>query len=122
MNFYESPLFVELLLDAIYLLLLVVVGLTCYSVLRSFFLRKGTLDDDCIPIRKIAWGVMVFLLFTLVMTALFADTTPLTINGRTFSDSFWLRMSDMLINTSCILILVAVVCMIADYIRRFLIR
>ena len=110
MNFYESPLFVELLLDGICLLVVAALVLTVWSVAYSLRLRRGQADNDRVPARRIAWGVAALLVLTMGATALLADTTPLSINGRAFTDMFWLRMSDMLINTSGILMVVAVVC------------
>ncbi len=121
MSFYESPLFVELLLDGIYLLLIAVVGLTAWSALRTVRLRKGQDGEERIPARGIAWGVAALLVLTLSATALLADTTPLTINGKTFSDTFWLRVSDMLINTSGVLMLVAIVCALFGM-RRWIVK
>ena len=40
---------------------------------------------------------------------LLAGTQPLVINGKPFSDTFWLRTSDMFINTSVVLILIAII-------------
>ena len=112
MNFYESPLFVELLLDGICLLVVAALVLTVWSVAYSLRLRRGQADSDRVPARRIAWGVAALLVLTMGATALLADTTPLSINGRAFTDMFWLRMSDMLINTSGILMVVAVVCVV----------
>ena len=44
----------------------------------------------------------------LVLTFVLGSTQPLTINGVAFTDAFWLRTSDMLINTSLVLILIAI--------------
>jgi len=118
MNFYESPLFVELLLDGICLLVVAALVLTVWSVAYSLRLRRGQADSDRVPARRIAWGVAALLVLTMAATALLADTTPLSINGRAFTDTFWLRMSDMLINTSGILMLVAVVCVVGGEVKN----
>lgn len=120
MNFYESPLFVELLIDSVYLLLLVAAALTVWSVLRSLLLRRGQGSDDRMPARRIAWGVAVLLVLTLAVTALLADTSPLLINGRTFTDVLWLRLSDMFIDTSLVLMTVAVGCLIVGHVRKII--
>jgi len=118
MNFYESPLFVELLLDSISLLIVAALALTVWSVVHSLHLRRGQADNDRVPARRIAWGVAALLVLTMAATALLADTTPLSINGRAFTDTFWLRMSDMLINTSGILMLVAVACVVGGEVKN----
>jgi hypothetical protein len=52
------------------------------------------------------------LLATLGITCMLATTDPLTINGRPFCDVFWLRVSDMLIWSALILMLVAGGCVV----------
>lgn len=115
MSFYESPVFVELLLDSIYILLALVVVLTGWSAVRSIRLRKGQHEGDGVPVRGIAWGVFALLVLTLGTTALLADVSPMTINGHLYDNITWLRVSDMLINTSAVLMLVAVICLIVGY-------
>ena len=51
-------------------------------------------------------GVLVL---TLALTYLTGDATPLMSNGKPFDDAFWLRVSDMFINTSIVLIVLAAV-------------
>ncbi len=110
MSFYESPVFIDMLLGCIYVLLIVTLGLTIWSMVRSLSMRERASKIQGIPARRIAWGVFALLAVTLVLTCLLADTTPLTINGHAFTDTFWLRVSDMLINSSIILMAVAVIC------------
>ena len=107
MSFYESPVFVDALLVGIYVLLAVTLGLSVWSMLRSLRLRERKTTEQGIPAKHIAWGVFALLVGTLALTCLLADTTPLYINGNAFTNRFWLRVSDMLINSSIILIVVA---------------
>jgi hypothetical protein len=110
MSFYESPLFIDVLLTSIYALLALTLGLTVWSMLRTLQMRNRERLTMGIPAKRIAWGVALLLCATLALTALTADTQPLTINGHLYDSSFWLRVSDMLINTSTVLIVVAVMC------------
>jgi len=86
------------------------VGLTAWSMLRTLRMHNSERLTMGIPAKRIAWSVALLLAATLALTALTADTQPLNINGHTFDNSLWLRVSDMLINTSIVLIVVAVVC------------
>ena len=105
----SSPLFVELLLWTIYVLIAVAVGLTAWSLVRGVRLQgRGAVQSYGIPVGRIAWGVAALLVVVLGVTFALGSTEPLTVNGRTFADAFWLRTSDMLINTSFVLILIAV--------------
>lgn len=110
MSFYESPLFIDVLLTSIYALLALTLGLTAWSMLRTLQMRNRERLTMGIPAKRIAWGVALLLCATLALTALTADTQPLNTNGHTYDNSFWLRVSDMLINTSTVLIVVAVMC------------
>lgn len=113
MSFYESPLFVDSLLIGIYVMLAVAIGLVVWSVVHSTRRRDHHSLDLGFPAKRIAWGVVALLVLTLTSTALLADVTPIIINGKPYDDTLWLRVSDVLINTSIILILVAVVCVTA---------
>lgn len=105
---FESPLFINILLYAIYALLVLAVGLALWSAFRSMR-RQGTGEkrSNGIPSRIILIATVCLLIGALVLTYLLADTHPLLINGKPFADVFWLRTSDMLINTSIFLIAVA---------------
>lgn len=105
---FESPLFINILLYAIYALLVLAVGLALWSAFRSMH-RQGTGEkrSNGIPSRIILIATVAMLIGALVLTYLLADTHPLLINGKPFADVFWLRTSDMLINTSIFLIVVA---------------
>jgi hypothetical protein len=113
MSFYESPLFVEILIISIYVLLTATLLLAVWSMLRSLRLRDRQPKTMGIPEGKIAWGVFALMTGLLVGTYLLADTSYIYTNGKAFTDPLWLRISDMLINTSIVLISIAVICVIA---------
>ena len=104
---YESPLYVDIVLYTIYALLAAAVLLTAWSAVRARAMHRGDGGtENGIPVGRIAWLTGGMLVLTLALTWLTASTQPLNINGRTYSDTFWLRASDMLINTALILIAV----------------
>ena len=112
----ETPLYIDVLLYAMYALLLLAVGFTAWSMLRS--MRRQGPDNsrsNGIPARRIGVLTLVLLTASLVATYLLAPTRPLIINGKPFDDRFWLRVSDMLINTSAILIVIATIAIIIGY-------
>ena len=103
----DSPLFIDIVLYTIYVLLAAAVLLTVWSVVRSSrYEVRGAKYENGVPVRRIAWLTAGVLVVTLVVTWLTASTQPLNINGKTYADAFWLRMSDMLINTALVLIVV----------------
>jgi len=114
----EAPLYIDLLLGAIYVLLAAIVLLTGWSLVRSIRLR----GKDGIRSMRTAAAMVLLLVACLVVTWLLGSTRPLTINGTLYTDTFWLRLSDMLINTSLVLIMVAVGAVAFGYsglIRKF---
>ena len=110
MSFYESPIFVSILLHVIYALLAIAVVIMVWSMVHS--LRQKNRGDSIvhgIAVRRIAIATALLLLIIMTVTWLLASTKPLTINSRIYDDPFWLRASDMLINTSIILIALAAI-------------
>ena len=109
MNFYETPIFVDIVLTTIYVLLAVTVGLCLWSLVRGLRHRERT-TGRLRAARRLGVGVGVLLVATLGLTYGLASTEPLLINGEAFTDTFWLRVSDMLINSSLVLMIIAIVC------------
>lgn len=103
----ESPLFIDIVLLTIYVLLAVAVVLTVWSTVRMHLMHKGDgSSENGVPKGRIAWLTAGVLVVTLVVTWLTASTQPLNINGRIYDDALWLRMSDMLIHTAIVLVVV----------------
>lgn len=117
---YESPVFVNIVLFTIYTLLLLTVGLTVWSVVRSVRQQgKSEAWTHGIPRRRIIVGTLALLLVTLGATWLLASTKPLKVNSNMYDNSFWLHASDMLIFTPIVLmVVIAVLMIIAEVVRR----
>ena len=107
-DFAHTPLYVDLLLWLIYLLLIASIGFVIWSTLRSLRLRKGqSTKSNGIVTRIITGATAAVLVLSLLLTYLLGGTQPLMSNGKPFTDTFWLRTSDMFINTSIILVIIA---------------
>lgn len=105
---YKAPLFTGLLLVFIYLLVAVAVGVAAVSVWHGLKQRdKGELTVNGIPAGKIAVGTAALLVLSLVLTFALGGSSPITVNGKVFADGFWLRLTDMFINTTIVLVIVA---------------
>ena len=98
---------ISLTLILIYVLLAGIAGVTLWSLIHGLRLRGGSSRETGIPVRRLALGVSALLLVLLTVTALTASTAPLVINGKPYTNVFWLRVSDMLIFTSLALIILA---------------
>lgn len=71
--------------------------------------------------RKIGYSVAGGTFFILLLTFLLGSSAPMKINGADFTDAFWLRVSDMFVSSSLLLIVAAVAVVIygsTKYIRK----
>ena len=103
---FVSPLVADIMLWLMYITVVVAVVVTIVSVMRT--LRLRTKDDEVVngvPRTRMAWIVIVAFLLCLVLTFLLGSSEPVKTNGKLFTDTFWLKATDMFIYTSLILII-----------------
>ena len=101
-----SPLIADIMLWLMYIAVVVAVVVTIVSVMRT--LRLRTKDDEVVngvPRTRLAWIVGVAFLLCLVLTFVLGSSEPVKTNGKLFTDTFWLKATDMFIYTSLILII-----------------
>ena len=98
------------------------VSLSVYSIIKDYRTApKNAKDEDGIPEAKINHFVWGGTAVALVLTFLVSSSTSMIINGKPFSDWIWLKVSDMFIFTSILLLVIAfgaVVFGATRYIRR----
>jgi hypothetical protein len=117
MNSFVSPFFADVMLVLVYVALAAAVGVSAYSVWHG--LRNRRKGDDIVngvPAGRIGWCVAIGLVVCLVVTFLLGSSSPVMTNGVRFSDTFWLKMTDMFIYTSILLILG---CFVSAIVSRF---
>ena len=107
---YESPVFVSIVLYTIYVLLAVAAGVTLWSAVKG--VRREMLN------MKRAMGIVLLLAATMGLGWMTADTRPLTVNGKPYTDVFWLRASDMLITTTAVLTTVLMLAILYSLLTR----
>lgn len=106
-NFVE-PLFTNVLLVFMFLLLVTAVAVATWAVCESLKKRgRGERMINNIPVKLISYSVTGLTCLLLALTFLFGSSSSVTINGTAFTDSFWLKASDMFVNTSLGMILIA---------------
>lgn len=119
---FNDPLFTDVLLVLAYLLTLASVGLGAWSAYHTISLRgKSESLNNNIPVKKIGYSVVLGSLALMILTFVFGSAHAMSVNRVVFSDWFWLKLSDMFINTSLILLLVAIGAVVfgaTRYIRR----
>lgn len=106
---FNAPRLTDLVLVFIYVLVLLAALLAVVAVAISFKARdKSQGKVNNIPAAKIAWGTAGLLVASLLVTFLLGSAEPMTVNGVPYADVFWLKATDMFINTSLVLLAVAV--------------
>lgn len=106
---FNVPLFTGTLIVFQVLLVIAAVAVTIAATLHG--LRKSNREDrtvNGIPAARIAVIIAVATLLTAVVTFAIGSSQPMTINGNTYTDSFWLKTADMFVYTSLLLIIAAV--------------
>lgn len=110
---FNAPLFTNVLLVLMVLYLLLGIGFSVWSVV-SLLRKRGKTEavENGIPVKKIGYWVSGGVVMLLLLTFALGSTTPMKINGATYASSFWLKISDMFIATSLVMMLVAVAAVI----------
>ena len=103
---FVSPLVADIMLWLMYIAVAAALIVTVVSVLKTVRLR--TKDEEVVngvPRTRMAWIVGIAFLLCLVLTFLLGSSEPVRTNGKLFTDTFWLKATDMFIYTSLILII-----------------
>ena len=119
---FNAPLLTDMLLGYIYLLTSSAIGVTVYSIVHGIKTRgRQSLTENGVPagrITIITWGVTFALLAS---TFALGSTDPIKVNGKDFCEGIWLRLSDMFIISSGVMILLAILAVafgMSGYSRR----
>ena len=85
------------------------IGMGVWSVLRTLKVRgKSESVDNNIPTRKISYAVVLTTLASLLLFFFAGSSRPMTVNGVSYTDGFWLKTADMFIYTSLLMIVAGV--------------
>ena len=117
MSNFLSPAIADIVLWLVYITLAAALAASAFSVWHGLrFRRKGSDVVNGVPAGRIGW--LVLLGFVLIMGLSFAlgSTEPILTNGVRFTDMLWLRVADMFIYTSIILI---IGCFVSAIVSRF---
>ena len=103
----DSTIIVEIVLWAVYGLLAVAIGIAVWSAVHGVLTHERTKDP--LASRRssmIGYATTALVAVVLLITFALASTQPIVSNGTPFTDTFWLRTTDMFIFTSILLICV----------------
>lgn len=116
---FNDPLFTNVLLAFVLFLLAAGVAVAVWSVASAVKKRgKAQRFENNIPVKKISYGVIVTTLLVLIATFAIGSGEPLKINGLMFTDGLWLRVADMFIASSLLLLVIAVAAIIFGSSKR----
>lgn len=106
---FNAPLFTNLLLVTMMLLFVGTVAVAAWSIVRSFkIVGKGDRYSNNIPVKKIGYIVGCGTFVVMLFTFLIGSSTPIKINGSPYNDVFWLKVTDMFVSTSLLMIVAAI--------------
>lgn len=100
---FNAPLFTDLLMALMYVLLVCAVAIAVCSAVKAarFKTREG---EDFRLRSRLTCSVWGGLLAVLIITFLAGSSQPIPVNGETYADWLWLKLSDMFVLTSVILL------------------
>lgn len=119
---FNAPLLTDMLLGYIYLMVVVAIGVTAYSVVHGIRTRgRQGFSENGVAAGRIAIATWVFTVLLLVISFALGSTEPIKVNGKDFCEGIWLRLSDMFIISSGVMILLAILAVtfgMSGYSRR----
>ncbi|PMC23635.1 hypothetical protein CJ231_08815 [Hoylesella buccalis] len=105
---FNEPLLTTTLIIFMYTLLITTVGIGVWSIVRETKRRRSESKvNNGIPTALISRCVAGGTLMVFALTFALGSTQPLMTNGKSFTDSMLLRMADLFINTSILLLVAA---------------
>lgn len=105
---FNAPLLTDVVLTFIYLLITATVVVTVVAVITGLRHHdKSSVVINNIPAARIVCATVALLCFSLFVTFLLGSSEPVTVNGTDYTDVFWLKATDMFINTTAVLLFVA---------------
>ena len=119
---FNAPLLTDMLLGYIYLMVVVAIGVTAYSVVHGIRTRgRQGYSENGVAAGRIPIATWVFTVLLLVISFALGSTEPIKVNGKDFCEGIWLRLSDMFIISSGVMILLAILAVafgMSGYSRR----
>lgn len=105
---FNAPLFTDVLIVLMWLFLLGGIGLAIYSMWKDYRRSKSEAVVNGVPVRRIFRFTWIGLLAVLVLTFALGSSDPMLINGENYADWLWLKLSDMFVITSLLMLLAGI--------------
>ena len=106
---FNAPKLTNVILIISYLLIIGTILLTVFSLVLAFRNRnKSAAVVNNVPAARIAYIVSGSVVLLLVLTFLFGSSAPMTINGKQYAQTLWLKTADMFIFTALAMLVAAI--------------
>lgn len=105
---FNAPLFTDVLIGLMWLFLVGGVVLAIGSMIKDYRKSKSDAVVNGVPVRRIFRFTWLGTLLVLVLTFLVGSSDPMLINGEHYADWIWLKLSDMFVITSILMLLAGV--------------
>lgn len=118
---FTAPLFTDVLIGLMWLFFVGGIGLAIYSMWKDYRGSRSEAVVNGVPVRRIFRITWIGLLALLVLTFALGSSAPMLINGENYADWLWLKLSDMFVITSLLMLLAgmgAVIFGATRYIRK----
>lgn len=115
----SSFLYIDILLYTVYALLSVAVASAIWSALHGVITHERSAEPIANRYPSVfAYITPLLVLLILTISYLTASTKPVVSNGQLFTDTLWLRITDMFVITSILLIVLCSVVIVIVKFRR----
>lgn len=118
---FNAPLFMGALIWFSLLLIVCAAVAALFSAVKAMRVSSSEKIENGIPVKKISYITAASTGLMLAITFAFGSSSPLSINGKMYSDAFWLKAADMFVSTSLILLFAAIAAVVygsTRYIRK----
>ena len=106
---FNAPVLTDVVLVFIYVLVVAALVLAVVAAVLGFRKRdRSQAVVNNIPAGKITLATALLLVGTMLVTFVSGSSELVVVNGVKYADTFWLKATDMFINTSFILLAIAV--------------
>jgi TRAP-type C4-dicarboxylate transport system permease small subunit len=106
---FNAPKLTNVILIISYLLIIGTILLTVFSLVMAFRNRnKSAAVVNNVPAARIAYIVSGSVVLLLVLTFLFGSSAPMTINGKQYAQTLWLKTAYMFIFTALAMLVAAI--------------
>lgn len=116
---FNAPLLTDVLLVFMELMLVAAILTVCSMLIRKYKGRTKAAVKNGIRTSSITFSVMLLVLILFVATYCLGSSEEMIINGKAYTNGLLLRVSDMFVDTSLLLITITTATTLWGTVRKF---